>query len=307
MTAPNGLFSDGAVPTEASTVSVMPAAVAPVGETAVHVSTFVPPMAARQPKAPTVAPIGAPAIESPVAAPLAAPVQTTIEPPAAPQIAQTAALAAAPLTEPRPATAFATLASPLPEPKFAAPLPAIAQAIPSSGLRQAQSSRGTWTLVPLVLGLAAIAVCVVFPQIDANRRLDYERQKLVADLDQINRQTALNEEFLGKIEIDPQLAQRLAQRQMKFIRQGESVLPYKPRSTGSGVTSPLSAAQESPFSLVRVPPPPAQAPYQPAGGIIGEAMLDSHFRLYCLAGGLFLVAVSLVLGSNDDHAPRPCP
>jgi hypothetical protein len=137
--------------------------------------------------------------------------------------------------------------------------------------------------------------------------LDYERQKLVADLDQINRQTSLDDEFLRKIEIDPQLAQRLAQRQMKFIRQGESLLPYKARAATSGAAGPLSPAQESPFSLVRVPPPPVQAPYSVAGGWIGEALLDSHVRLYCLAGGLFLVAVGLVLGSNGDHAPRPCP
>jgi hypothetical protein len=196
-------------------------------------------------------------------------------------------------TQPSPAI------SPQINPQFAPPFAAVSQAVPSKG--------GAWTLIPLCLGLTAIAVCVVIPQIDANRRLDYQRQKLLADLDQINRQTSVNDDFLRKIEIDPQLAQRLAQRQMKFIRQGESLLPYKARAATSGVTGPLSAAQESPFSLVRVPPPPVQAPYQTAGGWIGEALLDSHVRLYCLAGGLFLVAVGLVLGSNDDHAARPCP
>jgi hypothetical protein len=163
-----------------------------------------------------------------------------------------------------------------------------------------QKSSGGWTIVPLCIGLAAIAACVVIPQADANGRLRYERQKLVADLDQINQQASVNEAFLKKIEIDPQLAQRLAQRQMKFIRQGESLLPYKSQPRVVKASTAL-AAEISPFSLVRVPPPAEQAPYQPDGGTLSFWLLDSHIRLYCLAGGLFLVAMGLILGSNDSH------
>ena len=103
----------------------------------------------------------------------------------------------------------------------------------------------------------------------------------------------------AKLESDPQLAQRLAERQMKFIRQGESLLQYK---SAAGDNS--SAAAESPFSLVHVPAPAELPPYQPFGGLLGAWLLDSHVRLFCLGGGLFLVAVGLVLGSNEPHVAR---
>jgi hypothetical protein len=159
---------------------------------------------------------------------------------------------------------------------------------------------GGWTIGILLIGLTAIGVCVVIPQADTNRRLAYERSKLQADLQQINEQASVNEAFLSKIESDPQLAQRLAQRQMKFIRQGESLLPIK----SSKPADYTVAAEISPFSLVRVPPPPALPPYEAAGGLLGQLLLDSHLRLYCLGGGLFLVAMALVLGSNEPHEAR---
>jgi hypothetical protein len=158
-------------------------------------------------------------------------------------------------------------------------------------------SSGAWTLAALCLGLAVIAACIIVPQADANRRMAYERARLEADLDQINHQASVNEEFLAKIESDPQLAQRLAQRQMKFIRQGESLLPYKSQSAPS-------AAPVSPFSLVHVPPPAAFPAYEPAGGILSRYLLDSHVRLYCLGGGLFLVAMGLVCSSNAANDSR---
>jgi hypothetical protein len=155
-------------------------------------------------------------------------------------------------------------------------------------------NEGPWTILALCLGLALIAACVIAPQLDFNRRLDLQRRQLQADLDQINRQTAINEQFLGRLESDPQLAQRLAQRQMKFIRQGQSLLSYK----GEPAAVPVS-----PYSLVHVPPPAALPPSVPAGGTVGRWLLDDHLRLYVLAAGLFLAAVGLVLSSNES--PRP--
>jgi hypothetical protein len=161
------------------------------------------------------------------------------------------------------------------------------------------SGQGALTICLLCLGLAMVAMCVIIPQADANRRLAYERDKLLADLRQIDQQASVNEEFLKNIEINPQLAQRLAQRQMKFIRQGESLLPIK---TNAASDTALVAAEHSPYALMRVSPPPAQPPYQPAGGIVAVWLLDSHIRLYCLAGGMFLVAMGLVLSANDQPA-----
>jgi len=159
------------------------------------------------------------------------------------------------------------------------------------------------TLTLLCLGLAAVAACVIIPQADANRQLAYERDKLLADLHQIDAQAAVNEAFLKNIESNPQLAQRLAQRQMKLIRQGESLLPMKAKPAGNGYSGETGAiaAEVSPFTLVHLSPPPPAPPYQPAGGLVGHWLLDSHIRLYCLAGGMFLVAMSLVLSSNASE------
>lgn len=155
---------------------------------------------------------------------------------------------------------------------------------------------GWWTIPVLCLGLSIISVCLLVPQADANRRLDYERQKLLTDLDQINQQTAINEQFLGRLDNDPQLGQRLAQRQMRFIPRGQSVLPL-PKQQATQI-------EVSPFSLVALPPPPALPEYVAEGGEAGQWMLDDHLRLYCLAGGLFLTAAGLVLSSNDGKSSR---
>src|SRR5580698_6962616 len=59
-----------------------------------------------------------------------------------------------------------------------------------------RGSGGGWTIAVLCIGLSLIAACVIIPQADANRRLAYERQRLRRDLDQIQKQVAVNSEFL---------------------------------------------------------------------------------------------------------------
>jgi hypothetical protein len=55
-----------------------------------------------------------------------------------------------------------------------------------------------------------------------------------------------------------------------------------------------------------VPAPAALPAYQAPGGMLGKWLLDPHIRLYCLAAGFFLVAMGLVLGSNEEHVhPKP--
>src|SRR5207302_303220 len=154
------------------------------------------------------------------------------------------------------------------------------------------SAGGGWTIAALCIGLALIAATVVIPQADANRRLVYEREKLRMDLDQIRKQVAVNGEFLKKIENDPQLAERLAQRQMKFVRQGTSILELK------GEDQPSATGDMSPFQIVNVPPPPALPPYQPIGGLLASACRSGRSQLYVLGAGMMLVAMGLVLGAS---------
>jgi hypothetical protein len=158
----------------------------------------------------------------------------------------------------------------------------------SSDCEPRPSSDG-WTIPILSLGIALIACCILIPLGDSNRRMMYEREKLRADLEQIDRQIGVNEEFLQKINEDPTLAERLALRQMKVVRRGAAVLE---------LTSDGKKEDTSPFLLVSVPPPPAMKPYHPVGSHFAEVCRDRKKRLYVLGAGMMLCAAGLVLGAS---------
>jgi hypothetical protein len=153
---------------------------------------------------------------------------------------------------------------------------------------------GGWTLAVLCAGIGIIACCVLIPQADQNRRLVYEREKLKVDLDSIRKQVATNDEFLRLVGEDPNLSERLAQRQMKIIREGTRVLELK-NARLAGASSG-SVDDVSPFHLVAVAPPPPLAPYEPRGGLLAGLCYDPHTRLYLMGTGMLLMAVGLVLG-----------
>jgi hypothetical protein len=151
-----------------------------------------------------------------------------------------------------------------------------------------------FTIPLLCAGIALISACLLIPQSDANRRLAYERQKLQADLEATNHQVEVNEEFLNKISADPNLAERLAQRQMKIIRKGNEVLKLGKEPDG---------AEMSPFQLTAVPPPPELPRYESRGGPLARLCYDPKSRLYLIGAGLMAVAAGLVLGfapKTDD-------
>jgi hypothetical protein len=156
----------------------------------------------------------------------------------------------------------------------------------------APSRGGLFTIPLLCAGIALIAACLLIPQADANRRLAYERQKLQADLEATNHQVEVNDEFLNKIAADPNLAERLAQRQMKIIRKGNEVLKLGKEPEG---------VEMSPFQLTAVAQPPELPPYQSRGGPLAKLCYDPKSRLYLIGGGLMALAAGLVLG----FAPKP--
>jgi hypothetical protein len=153
---------------------------------------------------------------------------------------------------------------------------------------------GGWTIATLCVGIGLIACCVLIPQADANRRLVYEREKLKVDLDSIKKQVATNDEFLRRVGDDPNLAERLAQRQMKIIREGTRVLELK--KAGGAAAKTAAAEDVSPFHLVAVAPPPPMPPYEPRGGRLASLCYHPHRRLYLMGTGLFLMAIGLVCG-----------
>lgn len=151
---------------------------------------------------------------------------------------------------------------------------------------------GTFTIPMVCAGIAIIACCLLIPQADANRRLAYQHVKLKADLETVEKQVAVNDEFLRKVSDDPNLAERLAQRQMKIIRPGTKVLELK----NSG------EAEMSPFQITAVAPPPKLPPYQPRGGMLAQLCYNPKSRLYLMGIGLLLTATGLVLGLGARSA-----
>ena len=138
-------------------------------------------------------------------------------------------------------------------------------------------------------GLALISLCVLLPQIQANRRLMAERDKLQGDLTYTQRQLSLNESFLKHVGGDPDLAERLAQRQMKEIRAGTAVLPLRGMDQDQGM---------SPFLLVSAGRPALAPRYRPPGGIVGEVCSSSRRMLYLCGIGMLMVATGLVMGAS---------
>src|SRR5438552_17840202 len=104
----------------------------------------------------------------------------------------------------------------------------------------------------LCFGIAILACCLLIPAADDNRRLVWERERLKLDLEQIHKQVDVNGQFLKCVGDDPTLLERLAQRQMKLVRGGTSVLDLK----SDGATGDMS-----PYLLLSIPPPPPMPEY----------------------------------------------
>ena len=189
------------------------------------------------------------------------------------------------MTQPVPAPS-ATQATPV------APEPAIESLEPpeSSDLRFARSKSGAWTIPLLCAGIALLACVLLIPAADENRRLTWERERLKADLEQIQKQVHVNDLFLAKLMSDPSLSERLARRQMKMVREGTSVLETK---------ASVGKEELSPFLLVTLPPPAEMPEYQPVGGMLAETCRNPKLQLYMTGAGLLMIAFGLVMGSSS--------
>ena len=173
------------------------------------------------------------------------------------------------------------------------PVPAIASLDPSesSDLQfvRARSKSSAWTIPLLCAGIAILACCLLIPAADENRRLTWERERLKADLEQIQKQVSVNDAFLQRLMADPTLSERLARRQMKMVREGTSVLETK---------TAVGKEELSPFLLVTLPPPAEMPEYQPLGGMVSDLCRNPKSQLYLTGAGLLMIACGLVLGSS---------
>lgn len=152
------------------------------------------------------------------------------------------------------------------------------------------STSSLWTIPLLCAGIAILACCLLIPAADENRRLTWERERLKADLEQIQKQVSVNDSFLQGLMADPTLSERLARRQMKMVREGTSVLEMKTAVGKEGL---------SPFLLVTLPPPAEMPAYQPVGGSFSELCRNPKSQLYLTGAGLLMIACGLVLGSSS--------
>jgi hypothetical protein len=197
------------------------------------------------------------------------------------------------ITPEAPAPVAAAPVTPAPAIAPVMPAPAIASLDPSesSDLQfvHTRSKSSAWTIPLLCAGIAILACCLLIPAADENRRLTWERERLKADLEQIQKQVSVNDAFLQRLMADPTLSERLARRQMKMVREGTSVLETK---------TAVGKEELSPFLLVTLPPPAEMPEYQPLGGYIAEVCRNPKSQLYLTGAGLLMIACGLVLGSS---------
>jgi hypothetical protein len=162
-------------------------------------------------------------------------------------------------------------------------------AITSSSESAPVAAHHGWTIMLISAGIGLIACCVLIPQADENRLMSYECQKLKIDLEHLDKQVEVNQEFINRLGRDPGLVERLAQRQMKFIRQGARVLE---------LNEPHLPGEESAFSLVSIRPPPQLPPPKLRSGRLAAMARDPKVRLYTIGTGMMLIACGLVLGAT---------
>ena len=174
-------------------------------------------------------------------------------------------------------------------PAPAAPLAVSHASAAAAPIENPRTYGGAFTIPLICIGIGLIALCLLIPAADENRRLAYEHIRLQADLDQLKKQVETNDAFLARLSGDPTLAERLARRQMKMVPAGTAVLELKSQKHTSDM---------SPFLLVTVPPPAPMAPYRPIGGFIATAVRAPKSQLYLIGAGMMLIAVGVVVGRS---------
>lgn len=175
-----------------------------------------------------------------------------------------------------------------------APVPASSPAEPPLQAASPQRPTGAWWTIPMIcVGLAMVACALIVGQVEINRQAAWQRNKLKADLTYLQDQVKQNEEFLKLIQTDPTLAERMAQRQMKQVREGSAILevPGLPHQN-----------ERNPFQLTTIPPPKRLKAYQPNGDLLTSLFADPQHALWAIGIGLMLVAAGLVLGGPDEAA-----
>jgi len=145
------------------------------------------------------------------------------------------------------------------------------------------------TFLLVLIGLVMIGLCVVIPAREANRQLAWDLQKLKNEVAHVEKQVAVNKDFLNSIPTDPALVDRLAMRQLKLSDSTKQEVRFDASGTGFML---------SPFALMRIGPAEQTGAYQPDWPITAQIFCTPSIRIFFLTGGLLLVGIGLLATSS---------
>lgn len=167
-----------------------------------------------------------------------------------------------------------------------------------------------WPVLAVAAGLLVTAACLIYPQVEENRELLRERQRLEAELARVQSQIEANTAFLRQAR-DPgpagqALRQRLAERQLRVLPAGAEPialpgLPEDPRSPFHLILAALVAA-ERPTAVAgaasalnpKMAGAASEEDSSPWGGRLAGLFGNERSRLYLLAAGLMLLGTGLI-------------
>ncbi len=156
-----------------------------------------------------------------------------------------------------------------------------------------------WSVPALLCGFALIGACVLVPEWEENQLLAHQGRQIAQDLAHVDSQIQANEDFIARLGTDAELAERLAQRQMKMIRQGTGVLDL-------GEGQPQTDAQRmSPFLLAALPPPQPIEPYRSPAPLLTTLFGHAGLRIYLLGAAILLIATAMLLDAGKPSARKP--
>lgn len=165
-------------------------------------------------------------------------------------------------------------------------------------------------MLAVAAGLLVTAACLIYPQVEENRELLRERQRLEAELARVQSQIEANAAFLRQAR-DPgpagqALRQRLAERQLRVLPAGAEPialpgLPEDPRSPFHLILAALAAAERPtavPGAASALNPEMAgvvpEEHFGARGGPLAGLFGNERTRLYLLAAGLMLLGTGLI-------------
>jgi hypothetical protein len=153
---------------------------------------------------------------------------------------------------------------------------------------------GAWWTIPLTfVGIAIVACSILIPASDENRRANYELAKIEQDVDYFERQSAVNKDFIERVNTDATLAERLALRQLHQTRQGVKIAPMSGKPDAFGA---------SPFAMTRLEPPQPLPAYQPVDDVLTDWFLGEERSQQMAAIGLVVAGAGVMLGGRRSVA-----